>query len=175
MQLGFAKCQRVEVSLIISAPNNLYHDNLCQIEIFWKRKRKNSGWEKSAPKAKNMIHINRFGHASTRFNFIDNLNIDCSVWNVDTKSTLGTHRSKLPIYFGWKYVYIITYKCLAKLVCTSSYSQYCGYITPMLSITPWVEISFWDLSQGNQQPLSYIKPKYSFSKIQCMWLWTLKM
>jgi hypothetical protein len=66
------------------------------------------------------------------------LNIDCSVSNATTKSILGTHRSKLPTFLGWKYVYLITHKCLEKLVSTSNYSQYCGYTTPMLSIIPWI-------------------------------------
>jgi hypothetical protein len=58
--------------------------------------------------------------------------------NATTKSTIGTHRSEIPIFLGWKYVFLITHKCLAKLASTSSYSQYCEYTTPMLSITPWV-------------------------------------
>jgi hypothetical protein len=72
--------------------------------------------------------------ASTAFDFIDNLNIDCSMSNATTKSTLGTHISKLPTFLGWKYASLITYKCLTKLAFASSYIQYCGYTTPMLSI-----------------------------------------
>ncbi len=60
--------------------------------------------------------------ASTAFDLINNLNIDCSMLNATTKSDTETHTSKLPTFLGWQYAFLITCKCLAKLAPTSTFN-----------------------------------------------------
>jgi hypothetical protein len=40
VELGFAKCQGTKATIIFHVTNDLYHDNLCQFEVLWKRTNK---------------------------------------------------------------------------------------------------------------------------------------
>jgi len=90
--------------------------NLCQFEIFWGKK-KEEFWMLKRVRQRQETRFTSLGlaMASTAFDFIDNLNIDCSMSSATTKSTASTHPSELSTFFGWQYASLITHRCLAKL------------------------------------------------------------
>jgi hypothetical protein len=80
---------------------------------------------------------------STTFDFIDNLNIGCSMSSLCNYWKHFRHPNIiiLPIFLGWQCASLIMCKRLEKLTSSSSCNQYCGYTTLKLSITPWIGIS----------------------------------
>jgi len=122
---------------IFYTTNDLYHDNLSQHEVLWKKTCKHFGCWKNAPKVHQRIHIKWFSHGHA-FIFMANLNIDCWIFMEAIEKTLGTHASMLFNYLEVAKGCFITFKCLQKLYSTLDCNQYCGYTTPKLSIMPWV-------------------------------------
>jgi hypothetical protein len=64
-QLGFAECQRAKTPSIFHTTKDLYHGNLNQLEIFWKRIGKHYRCWKSLPKMCQWIHIKCLSHGIT--------------------------------------------------------------------------------------------------------------
>jgi len=81
------------------------------------------------------ICINRLRHIVHAFDFMANLNINCSMSREEVDITLGTHTSLLASFLGLQNIAFITFKCLLKISFALDYSQYYGYTTPKLSMT----------------------------------------
>jgi hypothetical protein len=74
--------------------------------------------------------------AAHAFDFTANLSIDCSMLKEDADRTSRTHTLLSGNFLGLQNAALITFKCLLKLSYALDYSQYCGYTTPKLSMTP---------------------------------------
>jgi hypothetical protein len=76
--------------------------------------------------------------ATHAFDFMANSNKDCWMLREVVNNISRTHTSLLPNFLGWQKATLIPSKCLLKISFALNYSQYCGYITPKLSMTPWI-------------------------------------
>ncbi len=72
------------------------------------------------------------------FDFMLNLNINCSMLRDDDNRNSRTHTSLSTSFLGFQNATLITSKCLLKFSFASDYIQYYGYTTSKLSMTSWI-------------------------------------
>jgi hypothetical protein len=126
--------------LIFYITKHLYHGNFNQLEKYLgNAQARTLDVERVHQSHLKWFTSNCLAMAMQAFDFKVSLNMDCWISKDVVNRTLGTQVSLLTNFLGWQKAALIASICFLKLFSTLNYNnQYSGYITPKLSMIPWV-------------------------------------
>jgi hypothetical protein len=92
VELGFAKCQGIKTSFIFPTTKDLYHGNLCQFEVLWKRTNSYLDAENMCQRCVKTFMSISLAIVTHAFDIMVNLNINCSMLKEDVDRTSKTQK-----------------------------------------------------------------------------------